>query len=110
MPGLRRVVESGLYGRLRAGRRRRPSPKPLASARGPFGSELIDTAVKGWQACETEFSESQHLMNDNARPKAHFSTVTTILEPSDCTLMSPGFILRLVAVSHRPAGDLLPRP
>ena len=30
MPGLRRVVESGLYGRLRAGRRWRPSPKPLA--------------------------------------------------------------------------------
>ena len=46
MPGLRRVVESGLYGRLRAGRRRRPSPKPLASARGAFGSGLIDIAVK----------------------------------------------------------------
>jgi hypothetical protein len=105
MPGLRRVLESGLYGRLRAGRRRRPSPKPLASARGPFGSELIDTAVRGWQACETEFSESQHLMNDNARPKAHFSTVTTILEPSDCTLMSPGFILRLLAVSHHDGLD-----
>jgi hypothetical protein len=49
-------------------------------------------------------------MNDNARPKVHFSTVTTILEPSDCTLMLPGFMLRLVAVSHHPAGDLLPRP
>ena len=54
MPGLRRVVESGLYGRLRAGRRRRPSPKPLASARGPFGSGLIDIAVRGWQACKTD--------------------------------------------------------
>jgi hypothetical protein len=32
------------------------------------------------------------------------------LEPSDCTLMLPGFMLRLVAVSHHPAGDLLPRP
>jgi hypothetical protein len=74
--------------------------------RGRFGSESIDTAVKGWQACETD---SQHLMNDNARPKVHFSTVTTILEPSDCTLMLPGFMLRLVAVSHHPVGDLLPR-
>ena len=38
MPGSRRAVESGLYGRLRAGRRRRPSPKPQASARGRFAS------------------------------------------------------------------------
>ena len=42
-----------MYGRWRAGRRRRPLPKPQASARGPFGSGLIDIAVKGWQACKT---------------------------------------------------------
>ena len=51
MPGSRRAVESGLYGRLRAGRRRRPSRKPQASARGPFGSGLIDIAVKDWPGC-----------------------------------------------------------
>ena len=33
MPDSRRAVESGLYGRLRAGRHRRPSRKPQASAR-----------------------------------------------------------------------------
>jgi hypothetical protein len=43
--------ESGLYGRLRAGRRRRPWRKPQASARGPFGSGLIDIAVKDWPGC-----------------------------------------------------------
>ena len=53
-PDLFQAVESGLYGRLRAGRRRRPSPKPLASAREPFGSGLIDIAVRGWQACKTD--------------------------------------------------------
>jgi hypothetical protein len=48
-------------------------------------------------------------MNDNGPAEVHLSTVTTILEPSDCTLMLPGFMLRLVAVSHHPVGDLLPR-
>src|SRR5579883_546679 len=51
MPGSRRVVESGLYGRWRAGRRRRPSPKPQASARVQFASGLIDTAMRDWQDC-----------------------------------------------------------
>ena len=51
MPGSRRAVESGLYGRLRADRRRRPSPKPQASARGPFESGLIDIAAKDWWDC-----------------------------------------------------------
>ena len=51
-------------------RRRRPSPKP--SARVPFGSGLIDTAVKGWHACETEFSGSQHSMNDTPGRKFTF--------------------------------------
>ena len=51
MPGSRRVVESGLYNRLRAGRRRRPSPKPQASARGPFGSGLTGIAAKDQRDC-----------------------------------------------------------
>lgn len=48
MPGSRRAVESGLYGRSRAGRRRRPSRKPQASARGRFASGWIDIAAKDW--------------------------------------------------------------
>jgi hypothetical protein len=47
MPGTRHAVESGLYGGLRAGRRRRPCrtpAEPQASARGPF-------AVKDWLGC-----------------------------------------------------------
>src|ERR1700751_5375711 len=49
MPGSRRAVESGLFGRWRAGRRRRPSPKAQASARGPFARGLMDIAEKDWQ-------------------------------------------------------------
>ena len=40
------MVESGLYGRSRAGRRRRPSAKPQASARGRFASGSIDIVAK----------------------------------------------------------------
>lgn len=36
------------------------------------------------------------------------STVTTILVPSDFTLMLPWLMLRLLAVSHHPLGILLP--
>jgi hypothetical protein len=43
------MVESGLYGRSRAGRRRRLLPKPPASARGPFASGSIDIAAKAWR-------------------------------------------------------------
>ena len=40
-----------MYGRLRAGRRWRPSPKAQASAREPFESGLIDIAAKDWWDC-----------------------------------------------------------
>ena len=40
-----------MYGRSRAGRRRRPSPKPQASARGRFASGLIDIVEKDWRDC-----------------------------------------------------------
>jgi hypothetical protein len=38
----------------------------------------------------------------------YFSTVTTILVPSDCTLILPGLMFLLLAVNHHPVGDLLP--
>jgi hypothetical protein len=45
------LVESGLYGRSRAGRRRRPSPKPQASARGRFASGSIVMGAKDRRDC-----------------------------------------------------------
>jgi transposase InsO family protein len=40
-----------LYDRLRAGRRRRPSAKPQASARGPFANGFPDIAARAWLDC-----------------------------------------------------------
>src|SRR6516165_9187328 len=51
MPGSRRAVESGLCGRWRTDRRRRPSPKAQVSARGPFANGLIGIAEKDWRDC-----------------------------------------------------------
>jgi hypothetical protein len=36
------------------------------------------------------------------------SAVTEIFVPSDTTLMAPGLMFRLLAVSHQPVGALLP--
>ncbi len=61
MPGSRRVVVSGLYNSLSAGRRRRPSPKPQASARGPFGSGLTGIAAKDRRDCRDRSSRPHRL-------------------------------------------------
>jgi hypothetical protein len=41
-------------------------------------------------------------------PGIYPSAVTDILVPSDCTLMLPWLMFRLLAVSHHPVGALLP--
>jgi len=47
------MVESGSCGCLRAGRRRRPSAKPQASARERFVNGSIGIVAKAWPGCTT---------------------------------------------------------
>src|SRR5215469_3974931 len=72
-----------------------------------------DLAQMKFGAKETGLgAKSSHRAGSRPRTVAlsrpYVSAVTDIVVPSDCTLILPGFMVRLLAVSHHPVAVLLP--